>query len=212
MQGCRIFSRPWWGILPLLCALFVGCAHLPGRATTAPVQVAPTQAAALTIMLGDVPQDDLLAVDQTPTNAQLAQLLDQPALTATLTQWGRTGGTYRVFTFTAPEPGVYNATVRAVIEVDIFARAAGAAGWEAARQAALPAPGTELAVAAPGQHHHVYVQSYHAGDTVATTTTLTFTEGNAAVTITTDFVGPNVSIADAERFAALIDDRLIHGG
>lgn len=211
MQGCRVLTRSWWGILPVV-ALLAGCAHLPGQATSARVQIAPSQVAALTIQLGDVPQDDLLAVDQSPTNAQLAQILGQPALAASLGQWGRVGGTYRVFTFTSPEPGVYNATVRAVIEVDLFPSAADATGWHAARLAALPAPGTELAVAAPGQHHQVYVQSYHAGDTVATTTTLAFTDGNVAVAITTNFVGPNVSIADAERFAALIDGRILHGG
>jgi len=80
------------------------------------------------------------------------------------------------------------------------------------RQPTLVDAGPELAVAAPGQHHHVHMQSFTAGDTVATTTTLSFTEGNVAIEITTLFVGPDASLADAERFAALIDTRLQQGG
>jgi len=196
----------------LLLLVVAGCSHLPGMSVAAPVVVAPTQLPALTVALGDVPLGYRLAVDEMPTNAQVAQNLAQPLASDTLMHLGRTAGTYRVFTFTAPEPGVFNATVRAVIEVDLFPTAANATAWIAALQLMLGSSGAEMTVAAPGQHHHVRVQSGQAGDTIATTTILDFTEGNAAVEITTVFVGPNVSIADAERFAAIVDDHIKQGG
>lgn len=206
MEGCKQWSRWWWGgVIALLCA---GCSHLPGQTAQAAVQVAPTQVAASTIQLGDMPLGDRLAVDATPDDATLAQWLGAPDLAATLTQLGRTGGSYRVFTFTSPEPTAVNATVRATIEIDLFPGASQAAAWVTARQPTLTNAGAELTVAAPGQQHHVHMLSFTSGDTVATTTTLSFTEGNAAIEITTLFVGPDASLADAERFASLIDTRL----
>jgi hypothetical protein len=210
MQGCIQRPRWWWGSIMVL--LLAGCTHLPGQTVQAPVQVSPTQVIARTVQLGDMPLGDVLAVDATPDDATLAQWLGAPDLAATLAQLGRTGGSYRVFTFTAPEPSALNATVRATIEIDLFPGAAQAAAWMAARQSSLADVGPELAVAAPGEHHHVHMQSFTAGDTVATTTILSFAEGNAAIEITTLCVGPDASLADAERFAALIDTRLQQSG
>jgi hypothetical protein len=211
MHGCTQWPRWCWGGFVVALTL-AGCTHLPGQTVSVPVQIAPTQVLARTVQLGDMPLGDRLAVDATPDDATLAQWLGAPNLAATLAQLGRTGGSYRVFTFTAPEPGAFNATVRATIEIDLFPGASPAAAWVVARQPTLADAGPELAVAAPGQHHHAHMQSFTAGDTVATTTTLSFTEGNAAIEITTLCVGPNASLADAERFAALIDDRLQQSG
>ena len=212
MQGSTF--RALLGIALCGCLIALGgCSnHLPGLSVATPVTLTAAQAANVTITLGDLPSDYRLAQDQTPNNAQLAQLLGQPSATLILTQLGRTGGSYRVFTFVAPEPSVVNATVRATIEVDIFDTPPHAQAWEMALQSIASGSTHPLNVAAPGQVHHVRLQSFQAGDIAATTTTLTDAEGNTVVTITTNFVGPNVSLADAERFAAIIDNRILHPG
>lgn len=210
MQGSKV--RTLLGCVLLGCMIALGgCSkHLPGLTAATPVTLTAAQAAVVTLTLADLPSDYLLVHDQTPTNAQLAQILGQPSVADTLTQLGRTGGSYRVFTFVAPEPSVVNATVRATIEVDVFDTAQHALAWETTRQTLASGAANALNVAAPGQAHHVWLQSFQAGDIAATTTTLTDVEGNAVVAITTDFVGPNVSLADAERFAGIIDDRIQH--
>jgi hypothetical protein len=196
---------PW--VFMACCLLCVGC---QGASSATTAVITPAQMAAVTITLSDLPTNYRLATDLTPTNDQLAQFLGQSSLATTLAQWNRTGGSLRVFTFTAPEPSIYNATVRATVEVDLFDTSQHAAAWEAARQTLLPPPGNALNVAAPGQVHQVFAQMYHAGDITATTTTLTFAQSNVAVAITTQFVGAGASLADAERFAALIQGRLTH--
>jgi hypothetical protein len=153
-----------------------------------------------------------LALDLTPTNAQLAGLLGQSQLAATLARDGRLGGSYRVFTFVAPEPSVYNVTLHAVIELDAFPDAARAADWLSARAPTLANVGSVVAVAAPGHNPVVRSHTTTAGDLAATTTVLTLRAGNVAMEITTVFVGQGPSIADAERYVALIIDRLTHSG
>jgi len=204
MQGLRFL-----GTLTLL--MLVGCAHLPGAAhDTHPATIAATQLNQITVQLIDMPTTDHLALDLAPTDAQLAQLLGQPQLAAVLARDGWLGGSYRVFAFAAPEPSVYNVTVRATIQLDAFPDAARAADWFKARNATLIAVGAVQTVAAPGQQHTLRMHVTMAGDTAATTATLTLREGNVVMEITTIFVGQGPSIADAERYAALIDDRIIH--
>ncbi len=203
MQGSRFL-----GLLALLT--LVGCARLPGMADSTIPTMTPTALRHITVQLADMPSADRLATDLTPTDAQLAQLLGQPQLAATLAHDGRLGGTYRVFAFAATEPSAYAVTVRATIQLDAFPDAARAADWLRARDATLADMGALQAVAAPGQGHMVRTHISTAGDTAATTAVLTLHEGNVAMEITTIFVGQGPSIADAEHYAALIDDRMRH--
>lgn len=199
MQGWRFLG-------PLVVVMMAGCTQVGGGSTVAAVP--PGHINSIGVQLGDMPTTDRLVLDSAPTNAQLAQLLGQPQLAATLTRDGRAAGSYRVFAFVPAEPSVYNTTVRATIEIDIFAGAAQAADWLAARQGTLAGIGAPLMVAAPGQQHVVHAQSTTVGDTVATRTILDFRTVNVVAEITTDFVGQDASIADAERYAALIETRL----
>ncbi len=195
-----------------LIALFAltSCAHVPGTANTQVPTLPATALNHITVQLADMPSADRLALDLTPTDGQLATLLGQPQLAAALTQAGRLGGSYRVFAFAAPEPSAYNVTVRATIEIDAFPNAARAADWLSARAATLAAMGAPQSLAAPGQQHAVRLQVTTAGDTAATTAVLSVRESNVTMEITTIFVGQGPSIADAERYAALIDDRMLH--
>jgi hypothetical protein len=196
-----------------LLALFVGCSHIPGvPARAAPPDLAAAAAPQVAIQLQDVPQGTTIAQDLAPSDAQLAGLLGGNQVTSELTQMGRQGGIVRTFTYVSPEPGVLNGTVRVTIEVDVFATPTGALAWESARATLAQADGPPLVVAAPGTMHHVHMRASVAGDMVATLTTLTFVEGNVAVAVTTLFVGPNTSIADAERYADLIDQRIRQPG
>jgi hypothetical protein len=203
MHGLRLFSL-------LAICLLAGCAHLPGASSAAVPTITPAMLSRFTVQLADMPMQDRMALDLTPTNDQLAQLLAQPQLATTLAHAGRQGGSYRVFAFAAPEPSVYNVTVRATIQLDVFPNPAQATDWLMARDATLTTAGDVQPVAAPGQNHVARMRVTTTGDIAATTTVLTLRDGNLTMEITTLFVGQGASIADAERYAALIDDR-IHG-
>ena len=183
------------------------------KATGAPslVRVPASGMASLSLRIGDVPLGSRLMVDLTPTNAQLPAIIHATAPDPSLETLSRQAGSYRVFTYASEEPSVLNVTVRAVVEVDLFTTSDRSRRWMDERQTDLAkTAGPLYPTGAPGQSHAVRLTSYHAGDIVATTTSLAFVDRNAYVEITTTSVGPGISVADPERFARLIAARLDH--
>lgn len=204
-QGSRRIAIIIWGV-GMSAALLAGCFRLPG-ARAAPVAITMDHLASQTITLGDIPLGFQIDLNLTPTNVELARQLAAPADAALLAQLGRQGGTYRLFTYALPEPTTLNGVTRATVEVDIFPSAGAAQAWLDARRPQIA--GADLAAPAPGQAHVVHVTITRAGEVAATTTTLAYVEANAYVEIMTVFVGPGISIAEAARYADIIDGRLL---
>ncbi len=191
--------------------ILVGCARLPGVSAASPRWIAANQMMAQTIQIGDIPNGFQLVLDLQPSADQLAQVLSMPGANATLRELGRIQGTYRAFTYTLVEPTDLNGTTSATIEVDFFPTPVNADTWMADRQAANLANGEKpLAAPAPGQRHAITLTTYSAATAVATLATVAFVEKNVYVEIHTTFVGPGPSLADATRFADLIDARLLN--
>ncbi len=202
--------RPLLGLVIGLLIL-AGCTRLPGAAAAAPRWIAANQMMAQTIQIGDIPNGFQLVLDLQPSADQLAKVLTMPGASADLRELGRSQGTYRAFTYTLAEPTDLNGTTSATIEVDFFPTPANADTWMADRQSANEATGElPLDAPAPGQQHAITLATYRAATAVATQATLAFVEKNVYVEIHTTFVGPGPSLADATRFADLIDARLLN--
>lgn len=192
-----------------LGAILVGCGHLPGITASRVALISPTRASDLALRLGDLPTGFVVVSDQAPTNPQLAQMLQQPQAAAVLQTMGRQAGVMRLFAYTSPEPTTISGVTQIHIEFDVFATSSGAQTWLRQRGDMLTSIGPLMAVPAPGQAHIVRAQSYHAGDIVATTAVVAYSEHNVYVEITTTTLSQGVSIAEPERFADIIDARLV---
>lgn len=204
MHGSRFFL-----LTCALCAIFGGCGHLPGVAARRVPLISPARAPDLALRLGDLPSGFVVVSDQAPTNPQLAQLLQQPQAADVLQATGRQAGVMRMFAYTSPEPTTISGVTQIHIEFDVFATSSGALTWLRQRGTMLTAVGSLMTVPAPGQAHIVRAQSYHAGDIVATTAVIAYSEQNVYVEITTTTLSQGVSIAEPERFADIIDARLV---
>src|SRR5579884_2545193 len=185
-----------------------GCTYLPGAHAADTMTIVPAHIANMTLQLGDLPAGFRLVTDLAPASVQLAQQLapdlpgDQQALAATLNQLRRRAGTYRVFSYSQPEPSTINGAVQAVVEVDLFDTIAHAQAWLDDRQPALTAAyGPAVAVGAPGQHHIVHMRVQHGESIAATDSVLSFTERNVFVEIATVLIGQGPSLAEGERYA-----------
>lgn len=193
----------------LMCAVLLWFAAC-GKSTAALAVITPDQSNAAMVELADLPTGFRLVQDATPSNGELAALLNLSGGQRDLDQLGRRGGAYRTFAYTLPEPTTINGITSATIEIDCFGDAAAAQQWFDLRQSTLANQGPLLDAPAPGSSHAIHAQTYRAGDIAATTSAVAFQERNVVVEIATTFVGQGVSIAEATRFADLIDDRLIH--
>jgi SOS response regulatory protein OraA/RecX len=208
MRG-RIRSALLFCCLSLLMGI-AGCKYIPGA--HAAETIAPTHIADMTLQLGDIPSGFRLVTDTALTDAQLAQQLSQPALSATLGRLRRKVGTYRVFAYSQPEPSTINGAVQAMVEVDLFDTATHAQTWLDDRQPALEAIyGSAVPVGAPGQRHIMRMLVQRGESAAVTRSVLSFTERNVSVEIATVLMGPGPSLAEDERYANLIDNRILQG-
>lgn len=203
MHGCRFFL-----LTCALFAVFAGCSHVPGATASRVALISPAHATDLALRLGDLPTGFVVVSDQSPTNLQLAQLL-QPPPAASLQATGRKSGVVRLFAYTSPEPTTISGVTQIHFEMDVFATSSGALTWLHQRDSMLTTGGPRMAVPGPGQAHIVRAQSYQSGDITATTAVVAYIEQNVYVEITTTSLSQGVSIAETERYADIIDARLV---
>lgn len=193
-----------------LLAMIAGCSHIPGLGK-ANTTVAATHLGAMTLQLGDMPSGFLIASDTVPDNAQLARQLGMPASAATLDHLGRRAGTLRAFVFTLVEPSTINGPTQATVEVDLFDTPPHAQDWLTMRQNALAVAGPIVPVGVPGQRHFARMMVQHGEAVTMTNGVLAFTEQNVYVEIASVLLGPGPSLAENERYADLIDTRILQG-
>jgi hypothetical protein len=198
--------------LVFLVSLMLGGCHLPGILQTkaAPTNLTPEQSQAIMLRLTDFPENCRLAYDTTPANDIVASQDGDPQAMALLTSANRLGGSQRIFTLVTEEPSIYNGLVRLAITMDVFASPTGAQRWLTHREQRLAqTAGDRINVATPGQGSVVFDKVQRAADFAATTTTIIFTEHNLTFEIVATQLGLGVSFAEAERYAQVIDARII---
>jgi hypothetical protein len=189
-----------------LAVLLAGCS--PGTPSSGRL-LSPQHADALTLRVIALPPGYLQVVSMDPNAAQLAQMLGNSGEADRLARDGRTGGTYRVFVYAAPEPSVLAIGLRIGVEIDFFATAGGARAWLSARQSDLAATaGPVVPFGGPGQAHVVRLQSYSEGGATDSQVVLAFIEANVYVEIATESIGPGPTTSDAETVASEIDHLL----